>query len=132
MSEPEEPLFSSDSEIEEEPLGLKEPLGIIQRFIVPLGVNSLGILDSSIFLRDGILDSSSKLPVLEDFEQLTAPTEEGLKTSQEISNVAQSAPDLLQLSDEVLPPSTEDQSIERSLKNLNLYRLLQKKVGIDR
>jgi hypothetical protein len=63
MSEPDELLFNSDSELEEEPLGLKEPLGIIQQFIVPLGANALTVLDPSIFLHGEIQEDSFRSSV---------------------------------------------------------------------
>jgi hypothetical protein len=75
MSEPDELVFNSDSELEEEPLGLKEPLGIIQRFIVPLGARSLTVLDPSIFLHDSIQeDSFSSLVQDSPLFQESAPT----------------------------------------------------------
>ncbi|WP_404786882.1 hypothetical protein [Altericista sp. CCNU0014] len=55
MSESEGPFLNRNAEPEEEPLGLKEPLlparpiGIIQRFLVPLGANPLTVLDPLLF-----------------------------------------------------------------------------------
>jgi hypothetical protein len=78
MSEPEAPLFNPDSEPEEEALGLKEPLGIIQRFIVPLGARSLTVLDPSIFLRGEIQEDSFQSSVQDSPRfQESAPAMQG-------------------------------------------------------
>jgi len=63
MSDSDTPLFRDRPELDasaEEPLGLKNPLlparslGLNQRFLVPLGAQSLSVLDASIFQSDGI------------------------------------------------------------------------------
>lgn len=77
----------------EEPLGLKNPLlparslGLNQRFLVPLGAQSLSVLDASIFQSDRIqrdfLDSPFQdSPFFSDVDLISVPTS-GLTSSSE-------------------------------------------------